>query len=128
MQSGRKCRPSLQKVFLPIRLRRAAHLTAELAVEVGEIAETGIVGDFGHTPRGAAQRFTGGPKADLRQVFNGTKAEGLLETAHKMAFAEMRERRQIFDCDRVGGVLLDVGEHRPQIFCECRCGRALGAE
>ena len=114
--------------ILPIRLRRAAHLTAELAVEIGEVAETGIVCDFGHTPRRASQCFTGGTEADLCQVFDGAETEGLLETAHKMTLAEVRERCQLFNRDRVGGVLLDVGEHGPQIFCKCRCSGAIGAE
>ena len=114
--------------FLPIYLRRAAHFPTELTVEIGEVAETGIICDFRYTPRRAAQRFTGGPEADLYQVFDGAKTEGLLETAHKMTFAEVRERCQLFNCDRVGGVLLDVGEHGPQIFCKCRCSGVIGAE
>ena len=74
--------------FLPIHLRRTSHFVSELPVEVGKVAETIVVRDFGHTPRRTAQRLAGGFDPKLCQIFNGPEAEGLLKTAHKIAFAQ----------------------------------------
>jgi len=64
--------------FLPIHLRRTSHFASELPVEVGKVAETIVVRDFGHTLRRTAQRLAGGfdpkystapsPKVCLKQL------------------------------------------------------------
>ena len=114
--------------FLPIHLRRTSHFVSELPVEVGKVAETIVVRDFGHTPRRTAQRLAGGFDPKLCQIFNGPEAEGLLKTAHKIAFAQMRQPGKFLYGNRVGEVLLDIGEHRPQVFSSRRHGGTIGAE
>lgn len=56
--------------FLPIHLRRTSHFASELPVEVGKVAETIVVRDFGHTLRRTAQRLAGGFDPKLCQIFN----------------------------------------------------------
>ena len=114
--------------FLPIHLRRTSHFVSELPVEVGKVAETIVVRDFGHTPRRTAQRLAGGFDPKLCQIFNGPESEGLLKTAHKIAFAQMRQPGKFLYGKRVGEVLLDIGEHRPQVFSSRRHGGTIGAE
>lgn len=114
--------------FLPIHLRRTSHFVSELPVEIGKVAETIVVRDFGHTPRRTAQRLAGGFDPKLCQIFNGPESEGLLKTAHKIAFAQMRQPGKFLYGKRVGEVLLDIGEHRPQVFSSRRHGGTIGAE
>jgi len=114
--------------FLPIHLRRTSHFASELPVEVGKVAETIVVRDFGHTLRRTAQRLAGGFDPKLCQIFNGPESEGLLKTAHKIAFAQMRQPGKFLYGNRVGEVLLDIGEHRPQVFSRRRHGGTIGAE
>lgn len=113
--------------FLPIHLRRTSHFVSELPVEVGKVAETIVVRDFGHTPRRTAQRLAGGFDPKLCQIFNGPESEGLLKTAHKIAFAQMRQPGKFLYGKRVGEVLLDyrraqaAGFQQPQAWRDDRC-------
>ena len=114
--------------FFSVHLRCTSHFTAELPVEVGKVAEAGVVCDFGYTSRRTAQGFAGSFNPQLCQIFDCSKPEGLPETAHKIAFAQMRQLCKLLNRNRIRKVLLDIGEYRPQIFRWSGSGRTIGAK